>query len=90
MKKASKSQNPSRASLREIPPVDFSKMRRLPGRGRYAHLATGRMANAVVIEADLWPHFGNAKAVNAALRAFVEANKVIGASRPGSKRRPAA
>lgn len=90
MKKVSKTRGPSRASLKEIPEVDFSKVRRLPGRGRYAHLSTGRMIHAVAIEPDLWPHFGSAKAINAALRAFVEAAKVIDASRSGSKRRPAA
>lgn len=90
MKKVSRTRGPSRASLKEIPEIDFSKMRRLPGRGRYAHLATGRMVHAVTIDPDIWPHFGNAKAINAALRAFVEAAKVIGASRAGSKRRPAA
>ncbi|HEX7669458.1 MAG TPA: hypothetical protein VF395_07745, partial [Polyangiaceae bacterium] len=75
MKKVSRTRGPSRASLKEIPEIDFSKMRRLPGRGRYAHSATGRMVHAVTIDPDIWPYFGNAKAINAALRAFVAAAK---------------
>ena len=86
MSKKADRRAPSAASLREVPEVDPTRMRRLPKRGRYAHLATGVMAHAVTVDADLWEHFGSAKAVNAALRAFVEATRLIEAGRKGSRR----
>ena len=90
MKKRVDRREPSAASLRDIPEVDFAKLRRIGRRGRYAHLATGAMVHAVVVEAELWEHFGSAKAVNAALRAFVEAQRLIEAERRPSKKRRAA
>ena len=90
MKKKVDRREPSAASLREIPEVDPTRMRRLPQRGRYAHLATGVMAHAVIVDADLWEHFGSAKSVNAALRAFVEATRLIEADRKGSRKGHAA
>jgi hypothetical protein len=44
------------------------------------------MAHAVVIDVDLWSHFGSAKSVNAALRAFVEAQTIIEMERRGPGR----
>jgi hypothetical protein len=81
MKKKVDRRGPSAASLREIPEVDVRKLRRVGPRGRYAHLATGDMVHAVVVDADLWEHFGSAKGINAALRAFVEAQRLIDAER---------
>lgn len=90
MKKKVDRREPSAASLREIPEVDVSKLRRVGSRGRYAHLATGNMVHAVVVDADLWEHFGSVKAVNAALRAFVEAQHLIDAERKATKKGRAA
>jgi hypothetical protein len=71
MKKENRSAEPSRESLRAFPEVDFSKLRR-GRRGKYAHLMTGRSVHAVVIDPAVWPHFGSAEAVNAALKMLVE------------------
>lgn len=88
MKKATR--GPSKASLKEIPEVDFSKMRRLP-RGRFAHLSAGRDVHHVTIDPDLWPHFRSAAAVNAALRAVVDmAETVKSASKVRRRARSAA
>ena len=57
-------------SLRAIPEVDFSKLVR-GRRGRYADLLTGDQTHMVVIDRDLWPHFGSAAKVNDALRMLV-------------------
>ncbi len=70
-----KSDEPSPASLRAIPEVDFSKMRRL-SRGKYAAKARRSFAVALV-EPDLFAHFGSSAAVNVALRALVEAAKTV-------------
>lgn len=90
MKKKVDRREPTAASLREIPEVDVRRLRRIPGRGRYAHLATGQMVHAVVVDTDLWEHFGSAKSVNAALRAFVEAQRLINAERRGARKGRAA
>ena len=90
MKKKADRREPPAASLRAIPEVDFSKLRRVGSRGRYAHLATGSMVHAVVVDADLWEHFGSPKAVNVVLRAFVEAQRSIEAARRGPKKGRAA
>ena len=71
MKKATRIKGPSAESLREIPEVDFSRLRR-GRRGRYAHLMTGRGVHAVVIDPTVWSHFGSGEAVNAALKMLVE------------------
>ena len=72
MKKvSSRFKEPSSESLREIPEVDLSKLRR-GRRGKYAHLMTGRSVHAVVIDPAVWPHFGSADAVNTALKMLVE------------------
>jgi hypothetical protein len=59
-----------------MPELDFDKLKVL-GRGRYAHLATGRMVHVVQIDDDLWRHFGSAEKVNEALRALVAAAKLV-------------
>jgi hypothetical protein len=71
----SKETEPSKRSLREIPEVDFSKAKRLP-RGKYAAKARRSFAVAIV-EPELFARFGSSGAVNAALRAVVEAADVV-------------
>jgi hypothetical protein len=71
MKKGSRSRGPSKESLRAIPEVDLSRLRR-GKRGKYAHLSIGCDVHAVVIDEDVWAHFGSARAINEALRAVVE------------------
>lgn len=71
MSKATNTGGPSPESLRALPEVDFSRLRR-GQRGKYAHVMTGEAVRAVVIAADVWEHFGSAKAVNRALRMLVD------------------
>ena len=71
----SKETEPTKRSLREIPEVDFSKAKRLP-RGKYAAKARRSFAIAIV-EPDLFARFGSSDAVNAALRAVVEATDAV-------------
>jgi hypothetical protein len=71
----SKETEPSKRSLWEIPEVDFSKARRLP-RGKYAAKARRSFAVAIV-EPELFARFGSSDAVNAALRAVVEAADAV-------------
>ena len=61
--------------MREIPEVDFSKAKRLP-RGKYAAKARRSFAVAIV-EPDLFAPFGSSDAVNAALRAVIEAADAV-------------
>lgn len=91
MKKASKRREPSKESLQSIPEVDFSRLRR-GKRGKYAHLSVGTDAHAIVIDEDIWRHFGSATAINKALRALVGlAGKVDPKTkRPRSKTKRAA
>jgi hypothetical protein len=86
MRKASKSAGPTAESLRAFPEVDFSKLRRAR-RGRYAHLMTGRSVHAVVIDPEIWPHFGSGEAVNAALKMLVELSAKATPTKPQSKGR---
>jgi hypothetical protein len=72
-------------SLREIPEVDFSKAKRLP-RGKYAAKARRSFAVAI-IEPDLFARFGSSDAVNAALRAVIEAADAV--RFPAQAKRPA-
>ena len=81
---------PSKRSLREIPEIDFGTVKRLP-RGRYAEKARRSFAVALV-EPGLFAQFGSSEAVNAALRAIVEAAasmKKTSGPRRGSRRRAA-
>jgi hypothetical protein len=86
MKKGNKFEGPSRESLREIPEVDFSRLRR-GRRGKYAHLVTGESVHAVVIDPAVWPHFRSAKAVNAALKLLVRLATKAAPTRTQSKSR---
>ena len=72
-----KETEPSKRWLREIPEVDFSKAKRLP-RGNYAEKARRSFAVAVaIVEPQLFARFGSSEAVNAALRAVVEAADAV-------------
>ena len=79
----SRETEPTKRSLREIPEVDFSKAKRLP-RGKYAAKARRSFAVAIV-EPDLFARFGSSEAVNAALRAVVEAADAV--KRPAKTKR---
>jgi hypothetical protein len=73
-----KKPEPSQASLRAIPEVDFTRFRRLR-RGKYA--ARARRAFAVaLIEPEVFARFGSSEAVSAALRALIEASESIRAA----------
>jgi hypothetical protein len=74
---------PSKSSLREIPEVDFATARRLP-RGKYAEKARRSFAIAIV-EPALFARFGSSEAINAALRALVEAADTV--KRPAKAKR---
>jgi hypothetical protein len=71
----SKETEPTKCSLRKIPEVDFSKAKRLPC-GKYAAKARRSFAVAIV-EPDLFARLGSSEAVNAALRAVVEAADAV-------------
>jgi hypothetical protein len=72
----------SKSSLREIPEVDFTAMRRL-SRGKYAAKARRSFAVALVDPA-IFAHFGSSEAVNAALKALVDAAAAM--KRPSARR----
>jgi hypothetical protein len=74
MKKASEQRGPSRASLRALPELDLARLRR-GRRGAYAHLLSGDSVHAVIIDPDIWEHFRDARAINAALRMLVDLAK---------------
>jgi len=69
IKKASEQSEPSQASLEEMSEINEQRFRRRPGRG---HHANRRVGEIVVIDADLWTHFGSAEAVNDALRRVID------------------
>lgn len=72
-----KQTEPGEESLGEMPEIDDQRFRRRPGRGHHAARNVGEI---VAIEADLWTHFGSAKAVNDALRRVIaDAKKASGA-----------
>jgi hypothetical protein len=71
----SKRTDPSRRSLREIPEVDFATAKRLP-RGKYAEKARRSFAVAIV-EPEVFARFGSSEAINAALRALVDAADTV-------------
>jgi hypothetical protein len=76
MKKASEPAEPSQAALEEMPEISEDRFRRRPGRGHHVHRRIGEI---VVIDVELWPHFGSAEAVNDALRRVIEdAKKAAG------------
>ena len=89
-----KKTEPSKASLREIPELDFATMRRLP-RGKYAEKAR-RSFEIALVEPEVFAHFGSSEAINVALKALVDAagamkpvRKGPRPSRPRRKRRAA-
>jgi len=63
-------EDPSAESLREIPEIDFTRVRSL-GRGLYA-ARIGRDVHYVPIADDVWRCFGSTEAVNSALRILIE------------------
>jgi hypothetical protein len=77
--KTAKNVEPSAASLRAIPEVDFSR----GVRGKYA----GRPSNIVVLDRDLVGAFPDSKSVNDALRAIVALRKATSPSLPVPTRR---
>jgi len=68
-KKATEPEEPTVESLDEMPEVSEPRFRRRPGRGHHAELHLG---NIVLVDEDLWAHFGSARAVNDALRRIVQ------------------
>ena len=85
MAKNRKHEEPSKASLREIPEIDFATARFL-GRGLHAKRMRQRM-RYMPIERELFDRLGGTAGILAILRAI--ANAAPG-SRPGKKRRTAA
>jgi hypothetical protein len=79
-----KKTEPSKRSLQEIPEIDFASARRLP-RGKYAEKARRSFAVALV-EPEVFARFGTSEAVNAALRAVLEAAGTVKAA-PRTRRR---
>ena len=80
-----KKTEPSKRSLRDIPEVDFSTMRRMP-RGKYVAKARRSFAVALV-EPEIFAHFGSSEAVNAALKALVDAAGTMKPPTPVRNRR---
>ena len=70
-----KQTDPSDA-LAEMPEIDDERFRRRPGRGHHADCDVGEI---VVIDADVWSHFGSADAVNDALRRVLAGKAAAGA-----------
>jgi hypothetical protein len=64
---------PTDDSLAEMPEVNISKAKRLP-RGKYAEKARRSFA---IVEPELFARFGSSDAVNAALRAVLEALSIL-------------
>lgn len=69
-----KQSDPSPA-LAEMPEIDDVRFRRRPGRGHHADREVGEI---VVIDADIWSHFGSADAVNDALRRIMAGKTATG------------
>ncbi len=67
--KAIEDDEPSAESLQAMPEIASDRYRRRPGRG---HHRQRRVGEIVAIDADVWSHFGSARAVNAALRRLVK------------------
>jgi hypothetical protein len=55
-----------------MPEINEQRFRRRPGRGHHVARSVGEI---IAIDADIWPHFGSAKAVNDALRRAVEEHR---------------
>jgi len=71
-----KPNEPSAASVEEMPEISEPRFRRRPGRGHHADRNVGEI---VAIDAELRLHFGSPEAVNDALRhAIAERKKASG------------
>lgn len=70
-----KQNDPSAESLEEMPEINDERFRRRPGRGHHVDRSTGEI---VMIDADLYAHFGSAEAVNDALRQVMASKKAAG------------
>jgi uncharacterized protein len=81
-----KKTDPSMRSLQEIPEVDFASMRRLR-RGKYAAKARRSFAIALV-DPEIYAEFGSSEAVNAALKALLDAAGAMRPRAPARGRRP--
>jgi hypothetical protein len=68
-KHATEPAEPGEESLREMPEITDPRFHRRPGRG---HHAERKLGNIVLVDEDLWSHFGSARAVNDALRRIVK------------------
>ena len=71
-KKATESGEPSAESLDEMPELFEPRFRRRAGRGHHAERSLG---NIVLVDEDIWAHFGSAQAVNDALRRIVQGSR---------------
>ena len=58
--------------LEEMPEIDLQRFRRVPGRGHHIHRRPGEV---IMIDSDVWTHFGTAEAIHAALRQLIEDSK---------------
>jgi hypothetical protein len=67
-----KPDEPTDASLEEMPEIREPRFHRRPGRGHHANRGAGEI---VAIDAELWSHFGSAEAINDALRHMVAERK---------------
>jgi hypothetical protein len=56
---------PSPEALAEMPEIDETRFRRVPGRGHHVHR---RVGETVTIDDDVFDYFGSAEAINEALR----------------------
>jgi len=72
-----KPNEPTDASLQEMPEISEPRFHRRPGRGHHADRSAGEI---VAIDAELWVHFGSAEAVNDALRRMVAERKKVAGS----------
>ena len=66
---------PGPDDLAEMPEIDDVRFRRRPGLGHHVDRSVGEI---VVIDADVWTHFGSAEAVNDALRRVMAAKVAAG------------
>jgi hypothetical protein len=67
-----KPNEPTDASLQEMPEISEPRFHRRPGRGRHANRSAGEI---VAIDPEVWLHFGTAEAVNDALRHMIAERK---------------
>jgi hypothetical protein len=63
---------PSAASIEEMPEISEPRFRRRPGRGHHVGRSAGEI---IAIDAELWSQFGSVEAVYDALRDVVAERK---------------